>query len=56
LQPEAGLTPGAAVKLLPEAKILTATITRTSGETLGFRAGERATAMIKASHIILAAE
>lgn len=35
-------------------KTLTATITRGSGEALGFKVGARAQALIKASHVILA--
>jgi molybdate transport system regulatory protein len=35
---------------------ITATITRGSGETLGLRVGDRAQALIKASHVILAVE
>ncbi len=41
---------------LDEGKTLTATITRGSGEALGFLPGERAQALIKASHIILAVD
>jgi molybdate transport system regulatory protein len=37
-------------------KTLTATITRGSGEALGFKDGEPAQALIKASHIILAVD
>jgi molybdate transport system regulatory protein len=41
---------------LDAGKTLIATITRNSGETLGFRVGDRASALIKASHIILAVD
>ena len=41
---------------LDAGKTLTATITRGSGETLGFAEGARAQALVKASHIILAVE
>ena len=41
---------------LDAGKTLTATITRNSGETLGFRVGDRASALVKASHIILAVD
>ena len=37
-------------------KTITATITRESGETLGFAPGDRAQALIKASHVILAVD
>ena len=36
------------------AKVLVATITRESADELDLRAGEPATALIKASHVILA--
>ena len=41
---------------LDEGRTLTATITRGSGESLGFCKGDRAQALIKASHIILAVD
>ena len=41
---------------LDQGKTLTATITRGSGEAMGFIPGERASALIKASHIILAVD
>ena len=41
---------------LDEGKTLTATITRGSGEVLGFTPGQRVQALIKASHIILAVD
>ena len=41
---------------LDEGATLTATITRGSGESLGFAAGDRVQALIKASHIILAVD
>jgi molybdate transport system regulatory protein len=37
-------------------KTLTATITRGSGEALGFKVGDRVQALIKASHVILAVD
>jgi molybdate transport system regulatory protein len=37
-------------------KTLVATITRESGEALGLEVGERALALIKASHVILAVD
>lgn len=41
---------------LGEGKTITATVTRESGETLGFVVGEPAQALIKASHVILAVD
>jgi molybdate transport system regulatory protein len=41
---------------LADGKTLTATITRGSVETLGLKVGDRATALVKASHVILAVE
>ena len=41
---------------LESGKTLTATITRGSGEALGFKVGVRAQALIKASHVILAVD
>ena len=41
---------------LADGKTLTATITRGSVENLGLKVGNRATALIKASHVILAVE
>jgi molybdate transport system regulatory protein len=41
---------------LDAGKTLAATITRESGEALGFKVGERAQALIKASHVILAVD
>ena len=41
---------------LDQGKTLTATITRGSAEALDFAVGDRAVALIKASHIILAVE
>ena len=41
---------------LDEGRLLTATITRGSGQALGLTLGERASALIKASHIILAVD
>ena len=37
-------------------KTLTAVVTRESGEELGFAVGERAQALVKASHVILAVD
>jgi molybdate transport system regulatory protein len=39
-----------------EGKTITATITRESGQDLGFAEGERAQALVKASHVILAVD
>ena len=41
---------------LADGKTLTATITRGSVENLGLKVGDRATALVKASHVILAVE
>ncbi|MEI9964933.1 MAG: TOBE domain-containing protein [Caulobacteraceae bacterium] len=41
---------------LGDGKTITATITRESGEELGFKVGDRAQALIKASHVILAVD
>jgi molybdate transport system regulatory protein len=41
---------------LADGKTLVATVTRGSGETLGLKVGDRATALVKASHVILAVE
>lgn len=41
---------------LADGKTLTATITRESAEALGLRPGDRATALIKAPHVILAVD
>ena len=41
---------------LDDGATLTATITRGSGEALGFAQGQRITALIKASHLILAVD
>ncbi len=41
---------------LADGKTLVATITRGSVETLGLKVGDRATALVKASHVILAVE
>jgi molybdate transport system regulatory protein len=41
---------------LGDGKSITATITRESGQELGFAPGERAQALIKASHVILAVD
>lgn len=41
---------------LGQGKTITATITRGSGDELGFKLGDRAQALIKASHVILAVD
>jgi molybdate transport system regulatory protein len=41
---------------LGEGKTITATITRESGRELGFNVGDRAQALVKASHVILAVD
>ncbi len=41
---------------LGQGKTITATITRGSGEELGLKVGDRAQALIKASHVILAVD
>jgi molybdate transport system regulatory protein len=41
---------------LADGKTLVATITRGSAEALGLKVGDRATALVKASHVILAVE
>jgi molybdate transport system regulatory protein len=41
---------------LGDGKTITATITRESGEELGFKVGDKAQALIKASHVILAVD
>ncbi|HLZ83247.1 MAG TPA: TOBE domain-containing protein [Caulobacteraceae bacterium] len=41
---------------LADGKTLVATITRGSAESLGLKVGDRATALVKASHVILAVE
>jgi len=51
---EVGAVNDEVVLELEPGKTLTATITRGSGEALGFKVGERAIALIKASHVILA--
>ena len=53
---EAGAVNDEVVLDLGQGKTITATITRGSGEDLGFRVGDRAQALIKASHIILAVD
>ena len=53
---EAGAVNDEVTLELDEGKTLTATITRGSGETLSFTPGDRAQALIKASHIILAVD
>jgi len=44
------------VLALDAGKTLTATVTRGSGEALGFAIGDRVQALIKASHVILAVD
>ena len=56
LRHEAGAVNDEVVLDLGEGKTITATITRESGQTLGFEPGERAQALIKASHVILAVD
>ena len=41
---------------LGQGKTLTATITRSSGESLDLKVGDRAQALVKASHVILAVD
>ena len=53
---ETGAVNDEVVLELEAGKILTATITRDSGEGLGFAIGDRAQALIKASHVILAVD
>jgi molybdate transport system regulatory protein len=37
-------------------KTIVATVTHESGESLGFRVGDKAQALVKASHVILAVD
>lgn len=53
---EAGAVSDEVVLELDAGKTLTATLTRESGEALGFAPGDRALALIKASHVILAVD
>ena len=53
---EPGAVSDEVVLEIGEGKTLTATITRGSGETLGFKVGDKAQALIKASHVILAVD
>jgi len=53
---ETGTVNDEVVLELDAGKTLTATITRGSAEALGFSVGERAQALIKASHVILAVD
>ena len=53
---EVGAVNNEVVLDLGEGKTITATITRESGRELGFVVGERAQALIKASHVILAVD
>ena len=41
---------------LGQGKTVTATITRGSGEEMGLKVGDKAQALIKASHVILAVD
>jgi molybdate transport system regulatory protein len=56
LRHEVGAVNDEVVLDLGEGKSITATITRESGQDLGFTPGERAQALIKASHVILAVD
>ncbi len=56
LRHEVGAVNDEVVLDLGEGKSITATITRESGQDLGFAPGERAQALIKASHVILAVD
>jgi molybdate transport system regulatory protein len=53
---EPGAVSDEVVLQIAEGKTITATITRGSGEALGFEVGDKAQALIKASHVILAVE
>ncbi|HZZ87959.1 MAG TPA: TOBE domain-containing protein [Caulobacteraceae bacterium] len=53
---ETGAVNDEVVLELDEGKTIVATITRGSAETLGFSVGERAQALVKASHVILAVD
>jgi molybdate transport system regulatory protein len=53
---EAGAVNDEVVLDLGDGKTLTATITRGSGEDLGFKVGDKAQALVKASHVILAVD
>jgi molybdate transport system regulatory protein len=53
---EAGAVNDEVVLDLGDGKTITATITSESGRELGFKVGERAQALIKASHVILAVD
>ena len=53
---EAGAVSDEVVLDIGQGKTITATITRGSGEDLGLAVGDRAQALIKASHIILAVD
>ena len=53
---EAGAVNDEVVLDIGDGKTITATITRDSGEDLAFQPGERAQALIKASHVILAVD
>lgn len=56
LRHEVGAVNDEVVLDIGEGKTVTATITRESGEALAFAPGERAQALIKASHVILAVD
>jgi len=56
LRHETGAVNDEVVLELDVGKTLTATITRESGESLPFKVGDKAQALIKASHVILAVE
>ncbi len=53
---ETGAVSDEVVLDLGQGKTITATITRGSGEALGLKVGDRAQALIKASHVILAVD
>jgi molybdate transport system regulatory protein len=53
---EAGAVSDEVVLEIDAGKTLAATITRGSGEALGFKVGDKAQALIKASHVILAVD
>ncbi|MGC1305079.1 MAG: TOBE domain-containing protein, partial [Caulobacteraceae bacterium] len=56
VQHETGAVNDEIVLELDTGKTLTATVTRESGETLPLKVGDKAQALIKASHVILAVE
>ena len=56
LRHDAGVVNDEVVLDLGDGKTITATITHESGRELEFKPGERAQALIKASHVILAVD